>query len=71
MNDDFLFGDIAVAEGFLTRDQLEKVARERDGKPLDDVLVERGVLTPDQVKTIHDIARIQAAEALPGESEGR
>lgn len=72
MGDDFLFGDIAVQEGFLTRDQVETCARFRNGRPLGEVLVEKGMLDAEQVKTILSIQRIHLAEvSTPSESEGR
>ncbi len=72
MGDDFLFGDIAVQEGFLTRDQIEACARSRKGRPIGEVLVEEGLLSQAQVQTILDIQRIHVAEAsTPSESEGR
>ncbi len=72
MGDDFLFGDIAVQEGFLTRDQIEACARSRKGRPIGEVLVEEGLLSRNQVQTILDIQRIHVAEAsTPSESEGR
>ncbi|HEX7900207.1 MAG TPA: protein kinase [Planctomycetota bacterium] len=71
MGDDFLFGDIAVQEGFLTRDQVEACARDRDGRPLGEALVQKGLLTPDQVASILSIQRIHVAETTaPSESEG-
>jgi serine/threonine protein kinase len=70
-DDDFLFGDIAVQEGFLTLDQVEDCARARGGLPLGEALVKKGLLTPDQVSAILAIQRIHVAESRsPSESEG-
>ena len=71
VGDDFLFGDIAVQEGFLSREQVEACARDRDGRPLGEALVQKGLLTPAQVASILAIQRIHVAEAsASSESEG-
>ena len=71
MEDDSLFGDIAVEEGFLTRQQLDACLVEREEQPLPDLLLGRGLLTPDQVRTIRDIEKIHLAElSAPGETGG-
>ena len=62
MTDDFLFGDVAVQEGFVTRAQVEEAARARNGRPLSEVLVARGWLNADQVRLIRHIGRIHAVE---------
>ncbi len=71
MEDESLFGDIAVEEGFLTREQLDAALLGREEAPLPDALVRRGLLTDEQVRTIRDIARIHLAEvSAPGETGG-
>lgn len=71
MQDDLVFGAIAVREGFLTQAQLDEALARRDGRPLADALVERRLLTPEQVQAIRDILRIHAAEwSAPAESGG-
>jgi hypothetical protein len=71
VGDDFLFGDIAVQEGFLTREQVEACARQREGRPLGEALVAKGLLTSEQVSAILAIQRIHVAEAsAPSESDG-
>lgn len=71
MQDDLAFGAIAVREGFLTQDQLDQALARRDGRPLEDTLLERRLLTPEQVQAIRDILRVHAAElGAPAESGG-
>jgi serine/threonine protein kinase len=71
VDDDSLFGDIAVEEGFLSREQLDACALGAERRPLSELLVERGLLTDQQVRTIRDIERIHLAEiSAPGETGG-
>ena len=71
MQDDLAFGAIAVREGFLTQPQLDEALARRDGRPLAETLLERRLLTPEQVQAIRDILRIHAAElSAPAESGG-
>ncbi len=71
MQEESLFGKIAVEEGFLSQDQLERATRESQGKALTDVLVTGGFLNPSQVQIIRDIQRIHMAEvSAPAESGG-
>jgi serine/threonine protein kinase len=71
VDDDSLFGEIAVEEGYVTRQQLDACLDEGDAQPLSDRLVLRGLLTADQVRTIRDIERIRLAEiSAPGETGG-
>jgi serine/threonine-protein kinase len=71
VQDDALFGSIAVQEGFLTQDQLDLCLRERDGRGLPDFLRERGLLTDLQIQAILDIQKIHLAEAsAPAETGG-
>ncbi|HXG60482.1 MAG TPA: serine/threonine-protein kinase [Planctomycetota bacterium] len=71
MQDDLAFGAIAVREGFLTQNQLDEILARRDGPPLADELLERRLLTPEQVQAIRDILRVHAADlGAPGESGG-
>ncbi len=71
VKDDSLFGVIAVQEGFLTQEDLDRAALDRDGKPLPDLLRERNLLTVDQVQAIQDIERVHLAEVKAvTESEG-
>jgi len=71
VQEESLFGKIAVEEGFLSQDQLDQAAREGRGRGLTDVLLSRGFLNADQVQTIRDIQRIHMAEvSAPAESGG-
>ncbi len=71
MQEESLFGKIAVEEGFLSQDQLDQAASDSRGRGLTDVLVSRGILNPTQVQTILDIQRIHMAEvSAPAESGG-
>ncbi len=71
MQEETLFGKIAVEEGFLTQAQLDGALRETNGRTLTDVLVHSGLLTEPQVQTIRDIQRIHMAEvSAPAESGG-
>ena len=71
MQEETLFGKIAVEEGFLTQQQLDAASHGAEGTPLTDALVTRGLLSPSQVQVIRDIQRIHMAEAsAPAESGG-
>jgi len=70
VNDDSLFGVIAVQEGFVTQAQLDACLPGRDGRALPEILRERGILTDSQVQTIHDIERVHIAEAMAGTESG-
>lgn len=71
MQDDLAFGAVAVREGFLTQEQLDEALARRDGRPLAEILLERRLLTPEQIQAIRDILRIQAADlGAPAESGG-
>ena len=71
MQEESLFGKIAVEEGFLSQDQLETAARNTQGRALTEVLVSRGLLSDSQVQIIRDIQRIHMAEvSAPAESGG-
>ena len=71
MQEESLFGKIAVEEGFLRPDQLEAAARDTQGKALTEVLVSQGLLNDSQVQIIRDIQRIHMAEvSAPAESGG-
>ena len=71
MQEESLFGKIAVEEGFLSQNQLETAARESQGKGLTEVLISRGFLNDSQVQIIRDIQRIHMAEvSAPAESGG-
>ncbi len=63
MRDDYLFGAIAVREGFISEDQLGECLRLHDGRPLGEILRERGLLTGQQVEAILDIQNVHVAEA--------
>jgi serine/threonine-protein kinase len=71
VQEESLFGKIAVEEGFLSQDQLETAARDTQGRALTEVLVSRGLLSDSQVQIIRDIQRIHMAEvSAPAESGG-
>lgn len=71
VQEESLFGKIAVEEGFLSQDQLDQAARDGRGGGLTDVLISRGFLNAEQVQTIRDIQRIHMAEvSAPAESGG-
>jgi serine/threonine-protein kinase len=71
VQEELLFGKIAVEEGFVTQTQLDTAMGETNGRTLTDVLVARGFLKPDQVQIIRDIQRIHMAEiSAPAESGG-
>jgi serine/threonine-protein kinase len=71
VQEETLFGKIAVEEGFLTQTQLDAAIHDTNGRTLTDVLVDRGILKPDQVQIIRDIQRIHMAEvSAPAESGG-
>jgi len=71
VQEESLFGRIAVEEGFLSQDQLEVAARDTHGRALTDVLLSRGLLSDNQVQIIRDIQRIHMVEvSAPAESGG-
>src|SRR5579862_467298 len=71
VQEESLFGKIAVEEGFLSQDQLETASRETQGRALTEVLVSQGLLNNSQVQIIRDIQRIHMAEvSAPAESGG-
>jgi len=71
VQEESLFGKIAVEEGFLSQDQLETASRETHGRALTEVLVSQGLLSDSQVQIIRDIQRIHMAEvSAPAESVG-
>jgi hypothetical protein len=70
MADDLLFGAIAVAEGFLSREQLDRALADHGATPLGDWLAARGHLTPAQVETILDIQRINVAARVESPDGG-
>jgi serine/threonine-protein kinase len=71
VQEESLFGKIAVEEGFLSQDQLETASRETQGRALTEVLVSQGLLSDSQVQIIRDIQRIHMAEvSAPAESGG-
>jgi hypothetical protein len=63
VRDDFLFGAIAVREGFISEAQLRECLRLQNGRPLGETLVAQGRLTGDQVQAILDIQHVHVAEA--------
>jgi len=63
VQDDALFGSIAVQEGFLTQAQIDACLKERNGRVLPDLLREKGLLTESQIQAILDIQRIHLVEA--------
>ncbi len=71
VQEESLFGKIAVEEGFLSQDQLETASRDSHGRALTEVLVSQGLLSDSQVQIIRDIQRIHMAEvSAPAESGG-
>jgi len=71
VQEESLFGKIAVEEGFLSQDQLETASRETHGRALTEVLVSQGLLSDSQVQIIRDIQRIHMAEvSAPAELGG-
>src|SRR5687768_12872792 len=71
VQEELLFGKIAVEEGFVSQPQLDAAMSEAGGRTLPTVLVARGFLKPDQVQIIKDIQRIHMAEiTAPAESGG-
>jgi len=70
VDQDSLFGVIAVQEGFVTQAQLEGCLREPDGRALPDLLRTRGILTDSQIQAIRDIERIHLAEARAATETG-
>jgi serine/threonine protein kinase len=71
VQEESLFGKIAVEEGFVTQPQLDAAIRETNGTTLTELLVSRGLLKPEQVQIIRDIQRIHMAEvSAPAESGG-
>jgi serine/threonine protein kinase len=66
------FGEVAVREGFVSREQLEACRLSQDGLALPEALRRRGLLTDRQVQAIHDILRVHAAESRHApEPDGR
>jgi serine/threonine-protein kinase len=63
VNDDALFGAIAVQEGYLTQTQLDGAMGARNGAEVAQILLSLRLLSPEQVRTIQDIQRIRLAEA--------
>jgi len=71
VQEESLFGKIAVEEGFVSQGDLEAALRDTNGSTLTEVLVTRGLLNPAQVQIIRDIQRIHMAEVTaPAESGG-
>ncbi|HVR85122.1 MAG TPA: serine/threonine-protein kinase [Planctomycetota bacterium] len=71
MQEESLFGKIAVEEGYLSQAELETATRDSQGKALTEVLLNRGLLSDSQVQIIRDIQRIHMAEvSAPAESGG-
>jgi serine/threonine-protein kinase len=71
VQEESLFGKIAVEEGYLSQAQLETATRDAQGKALTEVLMTRGLLNDSQVQIIRDIQRIHMAEvSAPAESGG-
>jgi serine/threonine protein kinase len=71
VQEESLFGKIAVEEGFVTQRELDAALQETSGSTLTEVLVSRGLLNPSQVQIIRDIQRIHMAEvSAPAESGG-
>ena len=62
VQEELLFGKIAVEEGFVSQTQLDLAMNESNGKTLTDILVDRGILRPEQIQIIRDIQRIHMAE---------
>jgi serine/threonine protein kinase len=71
VQEESLFGRIAVEEGYVTQAQLDSAKRDTNGTTLTEVLVARGLLNDSQVQIIRDIQRIHMAEVTaPAESGG-
>ncbi len=71
VQEELLFGKIAVEEGFVSQTQLDSAMNESNGRTLTEILVDRGILRPDQIQIIKDIQRIHLAEiTAPAESGG-
>jgi len=71
VQEETLFGKIAVEEGYVTQGQLDAALRDTNGTTLTEVLVARGLLNSSQVQIIRDIQRIHMAEvSAPAESGG-
>ena len=71
VQEELLFGKIAVEEGFVSQTQLDSAMNESNGRTLSDVLVDRGILRSEQIQIIRDIQRIHMAEiTAPAESGG-
>ena len=71
VQEESLFGKIAVEEGFVTQAQLDAALDDPGSTTLTDALVARGLLNPTQVQIIRDIQRIHMAEvSAPAESGG-
>ena len=71
VQEETLFGKIAVEEGFVTQNQLDAALRDTNGSTLTEVLVARGLLNSSQVQILRDIQRIYMAEvSAPAESGG-
>jgi tetratricopeptide (TPR) repeat protein len=68
--------DRALAEGLLNHEQLQDAVAEQDrtGRPLDQILVDRGILRPDQVQRLRNPAEpveVGAAAEDPSRVVGR
>ena len=71
VQEESLFGKIAVEEGFVSQGDLEAALQDTNGSTLTEVLVSRGLLNSSQVQIIRDIQRIHMAEVTaPAESGG-
>jgi serine/threonine protein kinase len=71
VQEESLFGKIAVEEGFVTQAQLDLALDDPGNSTLTEILVARGFLNPTQVQIIRDIQRIHMAEvSAPAESGG-
>src|SRR5438105_356472 len=71
VQEELLFGKIAVEEGYVSQTQLDSAMNESNGSALTDVLLARGLLKPEQIQIIRDIQRIHMAEiTAPAESGG-
>jgi serine/threonine protein kinase len=71
VQEESLFGRIAVEEGFVTQAQLDAALDDPGSSTLTEILLARGLLNPTQVQIIRDIQRIHMAEVTaPAESGG-
>jgi serine/threonine-protein kinase len=71
VQEDGLFGAIAVQEGYLTQAQLDACLEGNGGRDLPELLREKGILNDSQVQVIRDIQRIHMVEAsAAGETGG-